>query len=69
MEEPELSPIAVAREFGVSTSTVRRWEESGILVPTRRLPGSKFRRYSRKAVDDLKRRIEQPSVQNDQVAV
>jgi DNA-binding transcriptional MerR regulator len=69
MEEPELTPLAVAREFGVSTSTVRRWEESGILAPTRRLPGSKFRRYSRKAVDDLKRRLEQPSAASDQAAV
>ncbi len=57
MEDVELSPSAVAREFNVSPSTVRRWEDSKVLIPTRRLPGSNFRRYSRESVDDLKRRM------------
>lgn len=55
--DSELSPAQVAREFKVSPATVRRWEKSGILKPTRRLPGSNYRRYSRQAVDELHRKI------------
>lgn len=54
MTDTELTPVEVAREFNVHPSTVRRWEAAGILTPTRRLPGSKHRRYSRDAVDALK---------------
>jgi DNA-binding transcriptional MerR regulator len=50
----ELTPADVAREFKVSPATVRRWEEKGILKPTRRLPGSHYRRYSRESVEALK---------------
>jgi DNA-binding transcriptional MerR regulator len=57
MSNAELTPTEVAREFRVSPSTVRRWEASGILTPERRLPGSKHRRYSRAAVDALKKRL------------
>ncbi len=59
MPDEELTPAKVAREMGVSASTVRRWEANGVLVPTRRLPGSGYRRYSRVAVEDLKRRLEE----------
>lgn len=41
----ELSPSEVATRFGVSTSTVLRWEVTGELVPVRVLP-SGYRRYS-----------------------
>lgn len=57
MGKEELTPTEVARELRVSPSTVRRWEESDILKPTRRLPGSGHRRYSRAAVDALKQRL------------
>ena len=50
----ELTPAEVAREFKVSPATVRRWEESGLLKPTRRLPGSRHRRYSRESVNTFK---------------
>jgi len=59
MGKDELTPTEVAREFNVSPATVRRWEKSGILVPSRRLPGSKHRRYSRSAVEALKREQDQ----------
>ncbi|QKW15449.1 MerR family transcriptional regulator [Verrucosispora sp. NA02020] len=55
MGKDELTPTEVARELRVSPSTVRRWEETGILKPSRRLPGSGHRRYSRSSVDALKR--------------
>lgn len=57
MASEELTPADVAKELDVSPSTVRRWEKSGVLPPTRRLPGSRHRRYSREAVDDLKRKM------------
>lgn len=53
----ELTPAEVARECAVSPSTVRRWEQKGILAPTRRLPGSGYRRYSRDDVDAFKVRL------------
>lgn len=58
MTDTELTPVEVAREFNVHPSTVRRWEAAGILTPTRRLPGSRHRRYSRAAVDTLKRALD-----------
>jgi excisionase family DNA binding protein len=58
-EQPqELTPGEVAREFKVSPSTVRRWGKRGWLPPTRLLPGSRYRRYSREAVDEFRRRYE-----------
>lgn len=57
MGKDELTPTEVAREFNVSPATVRRWEASGVLSPTRRLPGSGHRRYSRTAVDALKKKL------------
>ncbi len=53
----ELTPAEVAREFNVSPATVRRWEASGVLKPTRRLPNSRHRRYSRATVDALRRQL------------
>lgn len=56
MQGDELTPQDVAREFNVSTSTVRRWDKRGLLKPTRTLPGSKHRRYSREDVDVFRER-------------
>lgn len=57
MAGDELTPSEVATELDVSPATVRRWEARGILKPSRRLPGSRHRRYSREAVDALKKQI------------
>lgn len=54
----ELTPVEVARILKVSPSTVRRYEEVGILPKARRLPGSRHRRYKRDDVMAALRRIE-----------
>jgi MerR-like DNA binding protein len=54
----EMTPAQVAQELGVSPSTVRRYEKRGIIAPARRLPGSRYRRYSRADVETTKKRIE-----------
>lgn len=54
----ELTPAEVAKEFNVSPATVRRWGARGWLKPTRRLPGSTYRRYSRADIDAFKERME-----------
>jgi DNA-binding transcriptional MerR regulator len=59
MSKDEMTPVEVAREFDVSPATVRRWEAAGILAPSRRLPGSKHRRYSKAAVEALKQRLKE----------
>jgi excisionase family DNA binding protein len=53
--EDELTPGEVAQELGVSAPTVRRWEQRGVLKPSRKLPGSNHRRYSRADVEALKK--------------
>lgn len=53
----EMTPAQVARELGVSPSTVRRYEKRGIIAPARRLPGSRYRKYARADVEVAKRRI------------
>lgn len=59
-QNDEMSPAEVARELGISTPTVRRWETRARppLLPVRRLPGSGYRRYRRADVLALKKRIE-----------
>lgn len=42
--EPWLTELSVARHFGVSERTVRRWRERG--APSRRLGGSRRYRIS-----------------------
>jgi DNA-binding transcriptional MerR regulator len=63
----ELEPAEVAKILGVSTSTVRRYGERGLLQP-RRLLGSKHRRYSAESVEDLKRIDSMPDGQAREVA-
>ncbi len=53
-----MTPAQVAREFKVSAQTVRRWEERAMLKPTRRIPRSNYRRYSREDIERFKRRLE-----------
>lgn len=53
----EMTPAQVAQELGVSPSTVRRYEQRGILAPARRLAGSRYRRYTRADVETAKQRI------------
>lgn len=53
----ELTPTQAAEVLGVSAATVRRWEEKGILLPSRRLPRSGHRRYARADVDAAKAKI------------
>jgi hypothetical protein len=53
----EMTPAQAALELGVSPSTIRRYEERGILAPARRLPGSRYRRYARADVERAKQRI------------
>lgn len=54
----ELTPAEAAEILGVSASTVRRYEDRSLLAPSRRLPGSRHRRYRRADVDELKRKID-----------
>lgn len=54
----ELTPSEVASEFNVSPATVRRWGTRGWLPPTRRMPGSGYRRYSRADVDAFRQRLD-----------
>src|SRR4030042_6834545 len=49
-----LSIQEVASILGVSTKTLRRWEERGIFVPLQRTPGNQ-RRYSQEQIDIFKR--------------
>lgn len=56
----EMSVGEVADYLHVSAETVRRWEASGDLVPSRRLPGSGYRRYRRSDVEKVLRRMESP---------
>ncbi len=58
MDSDEMTPAQVAREFKVSAQTVRRWEERDMLKPTRRLPRSNYRRYSREDIERFKRRLD-----------
>jgi predicted GIY-YIG superfamily endonuclease len=51
-----LTASQVAAEFRVSTSTVRRWETYGLLVPTARTIRGAHRRYSRADLDAFKQR-------------
>lgn len=55
----ELSPAEAGEILGVSASTVRRYEIRGLLAPSRRLPGSRHRRYKRAEVQELKRKIDE----------
>jgi DNA-binding transcriptional MerR regulator len=63
LDDRELSPREVAEELNVSTSTVRRWAKRGIFKPTRVLPVSNYHRYSRKAVEDFRQRLERGEIE------
>ncbi len=45
----------VARKLGVSTKTLRRWEEKGVIVPHRTIGNQ--RRYSLDHLDELKQKL------------
>lgn len=51
--EEYLSISQAAKELGVSSQTLRRWDGAGKLKPTK-LPGSNHRKYSRKLIDRIK---------------
>ena len=51
-QDPMLPIGAAARELGVSTKTLQRWDESGKLVPVRDANGD--RRYRREDINALK---------------
>jgi excisionase family DNA binding protein len=56
----EMSVGEVADYLHVSAETVRRWEAAGVLVPSRRLPGSGYRRYRRSDVERALRHMQAP---------
>lgn len=62
----ELTPAEVADELGISTSTVRRYEAKGWLIP-RRMPGSRHRRYRRADVDEFIRMCEAGELEQDDI--
>jgi excisionase family DNA binding protein len=52
-----LLPIGEAsRRLGVSTQTLRDWEQRGVIAPVR-LPGSRHRRYLPAEVDRVRRDV------------
>src|SRR5436305_15009566 len=54
-EEPELLSVReTARRLGVHENTVRNWAREGIL-PTARIPGSRFHRFNAQDVARLRR--------------
>jgi len=61
-ESDELSPVEAGRILKVSPATVRRYEGRGLLKPSRRLPGSGYRRYRRTEVEALAKAIEDGTV-------
>lgn len=58
----ELTPAEAAEILGVSASTVRRYEDRGLLKP-RRLIGSGHRRYARADVERLRDNPPEPEQQ------
>lgn len=56
-DDQDMTVGQVAKFCGVSADTVRRWEERGVLSPSRRLPGSGHRRYSKRDVEEALRAV------------
>lgn len=56
----EMTVGEVADYLQVSAETVRRWERTGDLLPSRRLPGSGYRRYRRSDVEKARRAMQTP---------
>lgn len=46
----------VAKEFGVTTQTIRNWEKQNILIPYHRLQ-SGWRYYTSEQVEELKKKL------------
>jgi excisionase family DNA binding protein len=56
--EPELiGAREAARRLGVHENTVRNWHEAGILPAAETLPGSGYRRWDARDVEDLRLRM------------
>jgi excisionase family DNA binding protein len=56
--EPELvGAREAARRLGVHENTVRNYADAGILPVAKRLPGSRYRRFDARDVEDLRRRM------------
>lgn len=54
-----LTVADVARIFGVTAATVRRWDDDGVLHSTRTLGG--HRRFSRTAVEERQKALRDDS--------
>lgn len=55
-----LSIKEAAKNLGVSTKTLRRWESKGVIIPKRTVGNQ--RRYSSNELQDLKNRAKQVSL-------
>jgi Helix-turn-helix domain len=56
--EPELIGVREAsRRLKVHENTVRNWADAGLLLVARRLPGSRYRRFDVRDVEELRQQM------------